>query len=66
LHASGLSQRHIAEELHRRHPNRLWSGHQSIGRIYSWFQEDGSVLDKSRAGRMTIVAVLLAKIAVIR
>jgi hypothetical protein len=55
LHACGLSQRHTAKELHHHHPNRLWSGHQSIGRIYSRFQEDGSVLDKPRAGRMTIV-----------
>jgi hypothetical protein len=54
LHACGLSQRHTAKEIHRRHPNRLWSGHHSIGRIYSRFQEDRSVLDKSRAGRMTI------------
>jgi len=54
LHASGLSQRHTAKEFHRRHPKRLWSGHQSVGRIYSTFQEGGSVLDKPRAGRTTI------------
>jgi hypothetical protein len=54
-----------AEELHRPHPNILWSGHRSVGRIYSRFQEDESVLDKPRAGRMTQL-VVLAKIAVIR
>ena len=43
-----------AEELHCRHPNRLWSGHHYADRIYSRFQEDGRVLDKARAGRMTI------------
>ena len=53
MHASGLSQRHTNEELHRRHPNRLWSGHHFVGRIYSRFQEEGSVLGKPRVGRMT-------------
>ena len=63
----GWSQRQVAYEFNRRHPDRLQHlSHSTVGRIFNKFTRTGSVVDMKRSGRPTVTDVketVLAKVA---
>ncbi|PSN30943.1 hypothetical protein C0J52_25601 [Blattella germanica] len=63
----GCSQRDVAAEFNRRHPEREPVSYSSVGRLLDKFKSTGSVQDASRSGRPSTSAeteeMILAKVA---
>ena len=65
----GWSQAEVAVEFNRRHPDRALPLHQTtVGRLFKKFKETGSVADRPKPGRPTVVTeemkdIILAKVS---
>jgi hypothetical protein len=64
LHASGMSQRAIADGYHQRHPGQPRPSHHLIDDHLTRFKESGSVQDKPRTGRPRSATGLVNCVAV--